>query len=177
MTLLEKGQAALEKARADRQQAETRIATKQKALAELQERHSVEWLGSDHEADSGETAGQIARLRIDIEGLQSALPVADRRIVQANAAVQIEIAAEKRRRAEELRKQAATHQVKTSQLLAQLREHEHCEYVPAPPVQPETGGFRTVVIPMPKSNLWLNEAVGLEHEARAIESSAEALAA
>lgn len=128
-----------------------------------------------NDGDLGASARQLTDVDRMVDSLLAAEETARDRRRAAIRAVFAEEAAMKRREAAEKRKAAEKHSQRTAELLAGLREHEGCEYVPASPSTVRSaigisGGAPVVItVNIPRSQFLMNEAAALDVEANRIE--------
>jgi chromosome segregation ATPase len=107
------------------------------------------------------------------ESKQQALQKIQGYISRAEKEVTLARAKQKRKEAEQLRKQAEKHETRTNELLKQLSEHEGCEYVPykpatAPGVYADAKSYK-----IPHSQALKEQAAALENEASHLERHAQ----
>jgi DNA repair exonuclease SbcCD ATPase subunit len=132
----------------------------------------------DGAARSQEVASAIALKRAEVDTTMRAAEAARRQLKGARIQVLLADATDLRKRAAKLREEAAERRKKTDELLAALKEHEGCEYIPKPPDRPSlgdtlSGGAPTVIYRIiPQTDLMLQEVAGYEHQAAALEAQA-----
>lgn len=123
-------------------------------------------------ADSAKLASKIATANAEISAHEAAIDAARARRADAIAALRASEAILLRAQAAELRAQGEEHRIKTTQLLAELQQHEGCPFAPVAMV---LGSFPGVYseptsLQMPKSDLLLRKAGELEAQAARLES-------
>lgn len=131
---------ALDKARDELAKAESVVAAWEERLAGRRDELDRVTAGAgdavldaddgDADAHAGRVAEQLMRLRGEIDVAEQAITVAKHRRETAERGVKRAEAAELRRQAADLRSEADSRQARTDGLLAQLREHEGCEFAP-----------------------------------------------
>jgi hypothetical protein len=123
--------------------------------------------------DAVAAAGQrIASLRAELEAASAAAAESEKQLQEAQRNVLQAQADELRDQAENLRREAQTRMERTDKLLAELAEHEDCEYIAKPPPSADElamAGAGGVVVTLPKTQRLLNEAQSLELQAETLE--------
>lgn len=129
---------------------------------------------------SNEAISKLKDLQAQLEGKKKALERVNDLLPVAQANLYLAQAADKRKEAEKLRKQANEHESRTNELLAELEKHEGCEYAPkepektSHPVDNLQGGAPTIIHkPIPRTQGLLNQASDLEREAQRLEITAK----
>ena len=129
---------------------------------------------------SNEANNKVKELKSELETKKEALNRVDELLPVAQSNIWAAQAAEKRKRAEKLRKEANEHEGRTNELLAELENHEGCQYAPKEPEKPSRpvnnlsgGALQITYREQPYSQRLFNQAKDLEKEAERLEQSAK----
>jgi hypothetical protein len=147
-------------------------AAKRAELSSLEDRAGDEVLAD--ESAAVRLAEQATRLRSEIDMADRAAAAAARRVVDARRGVLRARAGELRTEAEGLRAEADRRQTKTDRLLADLAEHEGCQYVPYEPVDADVAGAGSHGVPfkLPITHTLRSKADVLDQKAADLDAKA-----
>lgn len=152
---------------------EAQAAAKRAERADLEARMGDEVLADETAADG--LAAQANQLDADIAVADRAVDAARRQHDTAERSLLSARAGELREQAERLRSEAAKRQRKTDKLLADLAEHEGCDYVPYVPSreQVQSAGAAGIRYKTPYTQRLLRQAEGCEQKASELDRQAE----